>query len=117
MATQQDTIDHLLEQLSGLPSVRARKMFGEYALYCDEKVVALVCDDQVFLKITPPGRELVGEPIVEGEAYPGAKPSMVVGAEFIEDPERLCELVQATAAALPAPKPKKPKAKKKQGKR
>jgi len=26
-------------------------MFGEYALYCGDKVVALVCDDQLFVKI------------------------------------------------------------------
>src|SRR5450759_286276 len=43
----------------------------------------------------------------EGEAYPGAKPSMMIGADFIEDGERLCELIRATAAALPPPKPRK----------
>ena len=55
MPTSQSTIDFLLDQLSGLPRVRARKMFGEYALYCQEKVVALVCDNQLFVKITPEG--------------------------------------------------------------
>jgi TfoX/Sxy family transcriptional regulator of competence genes len=80
MTTSQGTIDFLLDQLAGLPRVRARKMFGEYALYCDEKVVALVCDNQLFVKITPPGRALVGEGYVEGEAYPGAKPSMLMSA-------------------------------------
>ena len=55
MATRQSTIDFLLDQLADLPGVRARKMFGEYALYLDEKVVALVCDDQLFLKPTPAG--------------------------------------------------------------
>ncbi|MBN2438748.1 MAG: TfoX/Sxy family protein [Deltaproteobacteria bacterium] len=114
MTTSQDTIDYLLDQLSSLPNVRARKMFGEYALYCDEKVVALVCDNQLFVKITPPGKDLVGQRYVEGEAYPGAKPSMVVDAEEIDDGERLCELIRITAAALPAPKPKRPKKKRSQ---
>lgn len=114
MKTTQSTIDYLLDQLSSLPNVRARKMFGEYALYCDEKVVALVCDNQLFVKITPTGKALVGKHYLEGEAYPGAKPSMVTGVEFIDDHERLCELIQATAAALPAPKPKKPKVKRKE---
>jgi len=107
VTTSNSTIDFLLDQLSSLPNVRARKMFGEYALYCDEKVVALVCDNQLFVKITPPGRALVGERYEEGEAYPGAKPSMVIGAEEIDDGERLCELIRTTAAALPVPKPKK----------
>jgi TfoX/Sxy family transcriptional regulator of competence genes len=110
MATRQSTIDFLLDQLSILPDVRARKMFGEYALYCGDKVVALVCDDQLFVKITPQGRTLVGERYVEGEAYPGAKPSMLIGAEEIDDGERLCELIRLTADALPAPKPKSSKA-------
>ncbi len=110
MATKQSTIDHLLDQLSSLPNVRARRMFGEYTLYCDEKVVALVCDDQLFVKITPTGRKLVGSQYEEGKAYPGAKPSMMIGAEFIDDSEQLCALIRITAAALPAPKPKpKPK--------
>jgi len=110
MSTSQSTIDYLLDQLSGLPNVRVRKMFGEYALYCDEKVVALVCDNQLFVKITSPGRALVGERYVEGEAYPGAKPSMLIGAEEIDDGDRLRELIRLTADALPAPKPKSPKA-------
>ncbi|MBK8482756.1 MAG: TfoX/Sxy family protein [Proteobacteria bacterium] len=113
MATQQGTMDFLLDQLRGLPAVRARKMFGEYALYCDEKVVALVCDNQLFVKITPAGRALVGERYAEGEAYPGAKPSMLIDAEELEDGDRLCELIRLTAAALPVPRPRRPR--KKQG--
>lgn len=109
MTTNQSTIDYLLDQLSALPRVRARKMFGEFALYCDEKVVALVCDNQLFVKITPPGRALIGECYAEGTAYPGAKPSMLIGAEEIDDGERLCELIALTADALPAPKPKRPR--------
>lgn len=110
MTTSQSTIDYLLDQLSSLPGVRARKMFGEYALYCDEKVVALVCDNELFVKVTSPGRALVGEHYREGEAYPGAKPSMVIGSEEIDDAERLCELIRITASALPAPTPKRRKA-------
>jgi TfoX/Sxy family transcriptional regulator of competence genes len=109
LTTSQSTIDFLLDQLASLSPVRVRKMFGEYALYYEDKVVALVCDNQLFVKITAPGRELVGENYTEGEAYPGAKPSMVIGAEEIEDSERLCELIRITAAALPVPTPRKPR--------
>jgi TfoX/Sxy family transcriptional regulator of competence genes len=109
MATSQSTVDFLLDQLSSLPGMRARKMFGEYALYCGDKVVALVCDNQVFVKPTEAGRALVGERYVEGYAYKGAKPSMLVSAEECDDADRLCELIRATAEALPAPRPKKPR--------
>jgi len=107
MATTQGTIDYLLDQLSDLPTVRAKKMFGEYALYCDEKVVALVCDDQLFVKITEAGKAWVGDRYAEGEAYPKARPSMVISAEDLDDADRLCELIRVTADALPQPKPKK----------
>jgi TfoX/Sxy family transcriptional regulator of competence genes len=105
-ATSQSTIDFLLDQLRALPDVRARKMFGEFALYCGDKVVALVCNNQLFVKITPAGKALVGKRYEEGQAYPGAKPSMLIGAEEIDNDERLCELVRVTADALPQPKPK-----------
>ena len=113
MATNVTTIDFLLEQLAALPDVRARKMFGEYALYHQEKVVALVCDDQLFVKITSASKAFVGDQYEEGEAYPGAKPSMVIGADEIEDDERLCELIRVTAESLPPPKPRKRKRPKK----
>jgi TfoX/Sxy family transcriptional regulator of competence genes len=109
MATSQNTIDFILDQLCNLPTVRAKKMFGEYALYCEEKIVALVCDNQLFIKITPAGKTLIGEHYEEGIAYPGAKPSMLIGADELEDSERLCELVRVTASALPPTKQKKPK--------
>jgi DNA transformation protein and related proteins len=109
MGTSQSTIDFILDQLHAVPNVRVRKMFGEYALYCDEKVVALVCDDQLFVKITPVGQALVGDRYAEGTAYPGAKPSMLISADDLEDHEQLAELIRATAAALPAARPKKRK--------
>jgi TfoX/Sxy family transcriptional regulator of competence genes len=110
MATSETTMKFLLDQLSDLPDVRARKMFGEYALYYGEKVVALVCNGQLFVKITAPGKALVGDRYAEGFAYPGAKASILVGTDELDDHERLTELIRVTAAALPAPKPKKPRA-------
>lgn len=110
MSTSPETMDFICDQLRSLNGVRTRKMFGEYALYLGEKVVALVCDEQLFVKMTPAGREWLGERLEEGEAYPGSKPYIVVGAEDLEDPERLCQLIRITADAVPLPKPKKPKA-------
>ena len=109
MATSQSTMDFILDQLREVQSIRAREMFGEYALYCGDKVVALVCDDQLFVKITAPGKALLGKRYAEGIAYPGAKPSILVSADDLEDDDRLCGLIRATAAALPSPKPRKPK--------
>ena len=107
MATKQSTIDYLLDQLSSVKNVRARKMFGEYALYCQEKVVALVCDDELYVKITEQGKKLLGKNFQEGFAYKGAKPSMHISAEMFDDREFLSKLISITARALASPAAKK----------
>lgn len=108
MSTSQDTIIYISDQLTSLGNrIRTHKMFGEYALYCDERVVALICDDQVFVKITEPGKAYVGDRYKEGYPYPGAKTAMLIGADIIENSEALATLIDLTAKALPLPKPKK----------
>jgi DNA transformation protein len=109
MSTSPSTIEFILDQLSNLSEVRARKMFGEYALYHQAKVVALVCDDQLFVKITEPGKAFVAERYVEGSPYPGAKPAMLIAGDELDDAEWLVKLVKITASALPEPKPKRSK--------
>lgn len=111
MSTKQSTMDYILDQLSFTRNVASRKMFGEYALYCDGKVVGLVCDDTLFIKITEPGKDFVGQYYEEGFAYPGAKESMVIDEERIEDREWLAELINITVDNLPVPKLKKAKKK------
>lgn len=105
MSTRQDTVDFILENLGEL-DVSARKMFGEYALYCDGKTTAFVCDDTLFVKILPENAELA-EGLGTGQAYPGSKPYYVVPGDCIEDSRWIRELIQATAAAVPVKKPKK----------
>ena len=82
-------------------------MFGGYVLYCDGKVVGLVCDDILYIKITEQGRKFVGEYYQEGNAYQGAKTSMLIDDERIEDREWLSELVRITADNLLPPKQRK----------
>jgi TfoX/Sxy family transcriptional regulator of competence genes len=107
MATKQSTIDFILDQLSALGSASARKMFGNYALYCDGKVVGLVCQDVLFIKITELGRKFAGPHYRNGYAYPGAKVSMAINDGQLEECEWLCELVKITADNLPAMKLRK----------
>ncbi len=112
MSTNQSTIDYILDQIQGVGEVRARKMFGKYVIYCNNKVVALVCNEQLFVKITDVGKEYVGKKYQEGKAYPSAKPSILIEEELIEDREWLQGLIRKTADALPIPKPKKKSIKK-----
>lgn len=59
MSTHQSTIDFLAEQMAGAGVITARKMFGEYGVYCDTKIIALVCDDELFVKPTQAGRAFI----------------------------------------------------------
>lgn len=109
MATDRKTVDYLVDQMSKAGPVSARPMFGEYGVYCDGKMVAIIADGQLFLKPTPAGRALVPD-AEEAPPYPGAKPQLLIDADRWEDQDALSELIRATAAALPTPKPKPAKA-------
>jgi TfoX/Sxy family transcriptional regulator of competence genes len=81
-------------------------MFGEYALYADGKVVALVCDDQLYVKILPASEAL--ESVCEkGEPYPGAKPHYVVEEDQLSKLNDLPGILFDIADSLPAKKKKK----------
>jgi TfoX/Sxy family transcriptional regulator of competence genes len=108
MATQQRTIDFLLEQATGIGGVTAKPMFGEYGVYVAGKMIGSVCDDQLFVKPTIAGRTHA-EPVTDSPPYPGAKPQMLIAADRWDDAEWLCVLLRVTAAELPTPKARKPK--------
>jgi TfoX/Sxy family transcriptional regulator of competence genes len=108
MATQQRTVDHLLEQVAGAGAVSARPMFGEYGVYVDGKLIGLICDDQLYVKPTASGRQHA-EPVSEAPPYPGAKPHLLIEADRWDDADWLGALLRVSAAELPAPKPRKPK--------
>ena len=108
MASKQSTVDFIVEQASSAGAVSAKKMFGEYALYCDGKLVALICDDQLFMKPTIGNRALIAN-VVEMPPYPSAKPCFLIAANHWDDAEWLAELIAVTARELPMPKAKKAK--------
>jgi len=106
MSTSQSTVDYILDQTEAAGEISARKMFGEYALYCNGKVVGLVCDDTLFIKITPEGKKYSDTHYSEGHAYKGAKASMMIDADLIENSEWISELVSITEINLPISKKK-----------
>ena len=111
MATSVSTVQFICDQAGLGKRLAFRKMFGEYALYFDGKVVALICDDQLFLKPTPEGLGYLGS-VSEAPPYPGAKNFYLLSSE-IDDPDRLSEALRVTARALPEPRPKAPRSRSK----
>ena len=108
MASNPEYVQYIADQLSGAGEITYRKMFGEYGVYLDGKIFALICDNQLFVKITGAGRKMRPD-LEEAPPYEGAKNYLLV--EDIDDREALVEFVTATCEELPAPKPKKPKKK------
>ncbi len=104
MASDIGFVEYVCEQIRGAGHVSHRRMFGEFAVYCDGKVVALVCDNQFFLKPTDAGKALLDR-VKEAPPYPGAKPYYLIDAQ-LDDAEAAAAIVRATADALPAPKVK-----------
>lgn len=112
MASDEDFVIFAADQMGDAGTVTYRKMFGEYAVYCDGKVVALICGNRLYVKQTDGGRSFIGD-VVEAPAYQGARPSFLIG-DRLEDRDWISRLIRITADELPEPKPKKkPKQKKK----
>lgn len=105
MASDQNFVDFIIDQIDKAGEVTAKKMFGEYGIYSDGKIFGLICDNKLFIKPTKSGREFIGD-VVEASPYPGAKPSFLI-QDKIEDKEWLSELVRISVKELPEPKPKK----------
>ncbi|MBT3201462.1 MAG: TfoX/Sxy family protein [Phycisphaerales bacterium] len=114
MASDLEFVEFVIDQIGDAGVVSYRKMFGEYAIYCEGKVVALICDNQLFVKQTQAGRSFIGD-AVEAPAYPGAKPSFLI-EDHLDDKDWISNLIRLTEEELPAPKPKK-KPKRKSGKK
>ena len=104
MSTDTDFIEYVHEQAGLGGRLTSKKMFGEYSLYLDGKVVAFACDNSLLLKPTEAGRALLPT-VTPGKPYPDAKDYYVLD-EFLDDTELLQRVLQATADALPPPKPK-----------
>ena len=105
MSSELEFVEFIADQIEQAGLITFRKMFGEYALYCDGKVVALICDNQLFVKQTKAGKAFIGD-VIEAPAYPGAKASFLIEDKF-EEREWISELIRITADELPVPKSKK----------
>lgn len=104
MASKPEFVQYIAEQLHGAGCITYRKMFGEYGMYCDGKIFALICDNQLFIKITDAGRRFCPE-LQEAAPYEGAKNYFLI--EDVDNRDTLVSLVTITCTALPEPKPKK----------
>jgi TfoX/Sxy family transcriptional regulator of competence genes len=100
-------VQFVVDQMQGAGDISCKSMFGGYTVYCDKKIVALICNNQLFVKPTEKGRSVIGL-VKEAPPYPGAKPCFLI-QDNIDDKEWMCKLIRKTAEELPLPKQKKAK--------
>ncbi len=106
MASNQEFVEYVCEQIKNAGDIAYKKMFGEYGVYCNGKVIGLVCDNMFYVKKTKNGALVIGE-CEEASPYTNAKPHFLI--DDIDHSELITKLVVATYNELPEPKPKKKK--------
>ena len=104
MASSQEYLEFVLEQLSGLEDVSFRAMMGEYIIYYRGKIVGGIYDDRFLVKPVQAAVAMMPEAELE-QPYEGAKEMLLV--DDVDDREFLCELLEAMYDELPVPKKKK----------
>jgi len=109
MASDLSFVEFIVDQIEDAGLITYIKMFGEFGIYSDGKIMALVCDNQLFIKPTEAGRTFIKN-VKEAPPYPGAKLYFLIEDQY-EDREWLSNLIRLTVAELPEPKPKKKKKK------
>ena len=105
MATTQDYIEFVCDQVRGDWDTRYKKMFGEYMVYVNDKPVLLVCDNTVFVKPLDCVQSLLADAEM-AHPYNGAKQHYILD---IEDTELAKQVITELEKVTPIPKPRKKK--------
>lgn len=103
MASNPDFVQYIVDQCGKAGDITARKMFGDYGVYCNGKFFGLVSDNGFYVKPTEAGRQMLRSVDLR-PPYEGAKPYFYI--EDVDDSDYVSALVRATCADLPEPKPK-----------
>ena len=104
MASHSDFVQYIVDQCSGAGEIVVKKMMGDYCIYCDGILFGLICDNNLYIKVTEPGKVLLKEVILR-PPYNGARDYFYI--TDVDDRDYLARLIKATLPALPKPKAKK----------
>jgi len=110
MSSDKSFVDFITDQMRAAGGITVKKMFGEYGLYKDGVITALICDDKLFIKPTKAGEEFIlkDDKITYGAPYPGAKMYFYIKDRF-EDREWISALITLSKNELGKIKPKRKK--------
>ncbi|MBQ7540056.1 MAG: TfoX/Sxy family protein [Bacteroidaceae bacterium] len=108
MASNTDFVQYVADQCAGAGDITTRKMFGDYAIYCNGQIFGLICDNRFYVKPTEGGRVLLGNVVLQ-KPYEVAKDYFYIAD--IDDCHLISDLVRVTCKELPLTKPKKKRTK------
>ena len=103
MATTNEYIEYVCEQIKGIGEIRYKKMFGEFMVYVNDKPVIIVCDNVPFVKKLDCIEEMMKQ-AEEGFPYKGAKEHYVLDIDNKELSEKVISILEPIT---PLPKSKK----------
>ena len=103
MASSVEFVEYICARIAGAGRATYRKMFGEYGVYLDGKIIGLICGNAFYLKPTDAAKALLPE-VVEAPPYHGAKPYFLI--EDLDDAAFLSKLAAATLEELAGQKSK-----------
>jgi TfoX/Sxy family transcriptional regulator of competence genes len=104
MASTENFMSFILEQLSGLDGITYRKMMGEYIIYYRERILGGIYDNRFLVKPTKIACEMMPDAEM-ALPYEGAKEMLLF--DRVENRDFLTELVSRMYDELPEPKKKK----------
>lgn len=103
MATSLKTLEFLGKALALVPEVTFLPMMGEYSICSRNRMFAVVCNDELFIKTSPETLCLFHD--TETRPFPGSTTMLKANAEWLQDPEKLGEVVLYTLASHPPAMP------------
>ena len=103
MACSSDFVQYVVDQCSGAGEIAVKKMMGDYCIYCNGTLFGLICDNNLYIKVTEAG-EAILEEVVLRAPYEGAKDYFYISD--VDDRDYLEDLIKATVPELLSTKAK-----------
>lgn len=103
MACNSDFVQYIVDQCSGAGEIAVKKMMGDYCIYCNGVLFGLICDNNLYIKMTEAGEAVLDE-VVLRPPYPSARNHFYI--TNVDDRDYLEDIIRATLPELISSKSK-----------
>ena len=97
MACNADFVQFIVDQCSGAGQIAVKKMMGDYCIYCNGVLFGLICDNNLYIKMTDAGEAVLDE-VVLRPPYPSARDHFYI--TNVDDRDYLEDIIRATLPEL-----------------